>query len=93
MTHAAIQACLDKLAYLIECYHRIEGLSVAWLDRIKVEHVIQGNNHPPPAINRQQAYIYAGTVYQVRLIMLIRIIINIYSTHPAVVQLQQATLV
>jgi hypothetical protein len=65
MTHAAIQACLDKLAYLIECYRKIAALSNEWLDNVKVEHVVQGNKHPAPVENSRHAYIYAGTVYQV----------------------------
>jgi hypothetical protein len=66
MTHAAIQACLNKLTYLIECYRGIRGLPVAWLDDVKVEHVLNGTQHPPPANNARHVYIYSGTVYQVR---------------------------
>jgi hypothetical protein len=64
MTHAAIQACLSKLTFLIGCYRRVEGLDTRWLDRVKVEHVVRGGVHSGPAAS-QDAFIYAGTVYQV----------------------------
>ena len=63
MTHAAIDACLSKLSQLIDRYREIPDLSAAWLDRIKVEHVVKGNDHAPPVPGLN--YVYAGTVYQV----------------------------
>jgi hypothetical protein len=63
MTHAAIDACLTKLSQLIEHYRKIPDLSAAWLDRIKIEHVVKGKDHAPPAPGLN--YVYAGTVYQV----------------------------
>jgi hypothetical protein len=65
MTHAAIQACLDKLTYLTDCYHKIEGLPVAWLANVKIERVMEGSKHPAPTDNSRYTYIFAGTVYQV----------------------------
>jgi hypothetical protein len=63
MTHAAIDACLTKLSQLIEHYRKIPDLSTTWLDKIKIEHVVKGNNHAPPVSGFH--YVYAGTVYQV----------------------------
>ncbi|KAF4599971.1 hypothetical protein EYR40_007077 [Pleurotus pulmonarius] len=63
MTHAAIQACLDKFHFLTNCYKDISDLNTAWLDEVKIEKVLNGNNHPPPNLTRFR-YIYAGTVYQ-----------------------------
>jgi hypothetical protein len=66
MTHAAIQACLDKLTQLMQQYRQIPNVPSAWLDRVHTEHVVQGTQHRGPESNLQDAYIYAGTVYQVR---------------------------
>jgi hypothetical protein len=63
MTHAAIEACLTKLSQLIERYRDIPDLSTIWLDKIRIEHVVKGNEHAPPVVEFD--YIYAGTVYQV----------------------------
>jgi hypothetical protein len=63
MTHAAIDACLAKLSQLMENYREIPNLPTAWLDKIKVEHVIKGNDHAAPAPGFD--FVYAGTVYQV----------------------------
>ncbi|KAF7428775.1 hypothetical protein PC9H_008007 [Pleurotus ostreatus] len=63
MTHAAIQACLDKFHFLTTCYKEISDLDTAWLDEVKIEKVLNGNKHPPPNLARFR-YIYAGTVYQ-----------------------------
>lgn len=63
MTHAAIDACLTKIAQLMDRYREIPNLSTAWLDKIKIEHVSKGNDHSPPAPGFH--YVYAGTVYQV----------------------------
>lgn len=63
MTHAAIEACLAKLYQLVERYREIPDLSTSWLDKIKIEHVVKGNDHNPPVAEFD--YVYAGTVYQV----------------------------
>lgn len=63
MTHAAIEACLARLNQLVERYRQIPDLSTIWLDKIKIEHVVKGNEHTPPTIEFD--YIFAGTVYQV----------------------------
>lgn len=64
MTHAAIDACLAKLSHLVEKYHEIPDLPTAWLDNVKIEHVLKGNDHAPP--KPESHYIYtAGTVYRV----------------------------
>lgn len=63
MTHAAIDACLTKLSQLIEHYRAIPNLSTTWLDKIKIEHVVKGNDHTGPAPGFD--FVYAGTVYQV----------------------------
>lgn len=64
MTHAAIDACLTKLSQLTDNYRKIPDLPTAWLDKIRIEHVVKGNDHAPPTPGFH--YIYAGTVYQVR---------------------------
>ncbi|KDQ50871.1 hypothetical protein JAAARDRAFT_211450 [Jaapia argillacea MUCL 33604] len=64
MTHAAIEACLKKLSYLMESYRRIEGFSAEWLDNVQVEHVLKGGEHPAPSARSSNVFIYAGTVYQ-----------------------------
>lgn len=63
MTHAAIDACLTKLRQLIEFYGQIPNLPIPWLEKLQVEHVIKGNDHPAPAPGHN--YVFAGTVYQV----------------------------
>ena len=63
MTHAAIDACLTKLSQLTERYREIPDLSTDWLDKIRIEHVVKGNDHAAPVPDFH--YIYAGTVYQV----------------------------
>lgn len=65
MTHAAIDACMSKLAQLRDVYRGIDGMqrSLKWLDDISFEHVLMGTNHPPP--NACTTHIYAGTVFQV----------------------------
>ena len=63
MTHAAIDACLTKLSYLISRYREIPDIPITWLDRLNIEHVFKGNDHRPPKTDGY--YIYAGTVYQV----------------------------
>jgi hypothetical protein len=64
MTHAAIEAMLNKLAFLIDCYRTIASLPTEWLDDVKVERVLKGNDHAPPS-HIHLVYIYAGTLYQV----------------------------
>lgn len=66
MTHAAIDACRKKLVHLISCYRAIDSLSTAWLDRVKVEQVLKGSEHPAPSSSGLFDYIYTGTTYQVR---------------------------
>lgn len=66
MTHAAIRACLEKLSKLVKCYREIPGLDVGWLDKVKIEHVEKGGDHPLPPKDGTNSFIYAGTVYQVR---------------------------
>ncbi|KAF9012543.1 hypothetical protein BDQ17DRAFT_1344125 [Cyathus striatus] len=64
MTHAAIAACQSKLERLIECYKQIEALPAVWLDRVRIEEVRQGNDHPAPSSNASHIHIYTGTIYQ-----------------------------
>ncbi|ESK97371.1 aaa atpase [Moniliophthora roreri MCA 2997] len=66
MTHAAIEAILSKLAYLTDCYRSIESLPLDWLDQVKVEHVLKGNDHQHPRtlMKSSALLVYAGTVYQ-----------------------------
>ncbi|KAJ7647709.1 hypothetical protein FB45DRAFT_987359 [Roridomyces roridus] len=65
MTHAAIEAVLNKLSHLKTCYRSIESLPVDWLDHTQIEHVLKGNDHPAPSKSDPSAsLIYAGTVYQ-----------------------------
>ncbi|KAF6763028.1 hypothetical protein DFP72DRAFT_986801 [Ephemerocybe angulata] len=66
MTHAAIDACQSKLERLIDCYRSIDFLELDWLDNIRIERVMRGNDHPPPARGSEATHIYAGTLYQVR---------------------------
>jgi hypothetical protein len=65
MTHAAIDACLSKLRNLTGRSQSLRGLPTAWLDKVKIEHVLKGSDHPLPARTTSNTYIYAGTVYQV----------------------------
>jgi len=68
MTHAAIDACLRKITYLVGCYRAIDSMPAQWLDNFKVEHVLKGNEHPaPPNAGSSAKLLYAGTVYQVRI--------------------------
>ncbi|KAF5357356.1 hypothetical protein D9758_005886 [Tetrapyrgos nigripes] len=65
MTHAAIEAVLKKLSYLVECHRSIESLPTDWLEKVKIEHVFKGSDHPAPSRSRTIAYyLYAGTIYQ-----------------------------
>ncbi|KAF5355004.1 hypothetical protein D9756_005484 [Leucocoprinus leucothites] len=63
MTHAAIEAMLTKLSFLMDCYRTIASLPTEWLDDVKVERVIKGNEHAGPG-HTHLVYIYAGTLYQ-----------------------------
>lgn len=65
MTHAAIEACSTKIRALMERYRECGrlGLDVRWLNKVNLERVFSGATHPAPS--KDQAYIYAGTVYQV----------------------------
>lgn len=66
MTHAAIDACRNKLLRLITNYRSIDSLTTEWLDDLQVEQVIKGNEHPAPAKIGVGMHIYTGTIYQVR---------------------------
>jgi hypothetical protein len=65
VTHAAIQACLSKLAKLVAAHRALVGLPVAWLDSLSIEHIEQGSSHALPPVGGRRSHIYAGTVYQV----------------------------
>jgi hypothetical protein len=65
MTHAAIEAVLKKLDYLIQCYRSIDSLPSKWLEQVSIEHVTNGNEHPAPSAS-QTFSLYAGTIFQVR---------------------------
>lgn len=67
VTHAAIEACLKKLQFLMGCIQRIESYEKGWLNRLRVEHVLKGGEHPGPSKQggEDETIIYAGTVYQV----------------------------
>jgi len=68
MTHAAIDACLRKIKYLLGCYRAIDSMPAQWLDNFKVEHVLKGNEQlAPPNAGSSAKLLYAGTVYQVRI--------------------------
>ncbi|KAJ6593411.1 P-loop containing nucleoside triphosphate hydrolase protein [Mycena capillaripes] len=65
MTHAAIEAVLNKLSHLKDCYTSIDSLPTEWLDNVKVEHVLKGHDHAAPSKSDPSAsLLYAGTVYQ-----------------------------
>ncbi|KAF8070719.1 hypothetical protein FPV67DRAFT_1624405 [Lyophyllum atratum] len=64
MTHAAIDACRKKLIHLMGCYRAIDSLPTEWLNRVSVEQVLKGNEHPAPSSSDSSAYVYAGTTYQ-----------------------------
>jgi len=68
MTHAAIEAMLNKLSFLMDCYRTIASLPTEWLDDVSVERVVKGNEHAGPG-HTHLVYIYAGTLYQVRISM------------------------
>ncbi|KAF7315520.1 AAA-12 domain-containing protein [Mycena indigotica] len=62
MTHAAIDAVEKKLVHLIACYKAIDGLPVEWLDHLRLERVLKGNEQAPPPASG--SVFYLGTVYQ-----------------------------
>ncbi|KAJ7169128.1 P-loop containing nucleoside triphosphate hydrolase protein [Mycena crocata] len=65
MTHAAIEAVLNKLSHLKDCYNAIDSLPTAWLKNVKIEHVVKGSDHASPSKSSPEAsLLYAGTVYQ-----------------------------
>jgi hypothetical protein len=66
MTHAAIQACLRKLRYLMHCVHAVDSVHTLehWIDNVTVENVLKGKTHDPPK-DMERTYVYAGTVFQV----------------------------
>lgn len=66
VTHAAIQACLSKLNALMEIYRRFPGMKLGWLNKVRLERVHSGALHPSPK-DDDATYIFAGTVYQVRM--------------------------
>lgn len=66
MTHAAIEAVLNKLSHLRTCYTSIDSLPTEWLDNVKIEHVLKAHDHPAPSqSDSSTSLLYAGTVYQV----------------------------
>lgn len=65
VTHAAIDAVLKKLTYLIQCYRSIDSLPNEWLDKIFIEHVKNGNEHAAPSVSSAFS-LFAGTIFQVR---------------------------
>ena len=64
VTHAAINAFLEKLNHLRDCYCQIPNLSLEWLNNVSIEHVVRGLTHVKS--DGDGIYIYAGTVFQVR---------------------------
>ncbi|KAJ7287131.1 P-loop containing nucleoside triphosphate hydrolase protein [Mycena rebaudengoi] len=65
MTHAAIEAVLNKLSFLKGCYSAIDSLPAEWLEHVRIEHVLKGNDHPGPSKSApSDSLLYAGTVYQ-----------------------------
>ena len=70
MTHAAIDAVATKLRALMSSYRECGrfGMNLDWLNRINLERVFQGSTHPAPS--KDETYIFAGTVFQVRLLLL-----------------------
>lgn len=70
MTHAAIEAVTAKIRALAANYRACGqfGLNLQWLDHINLERILQGSSHPAPS--KDEAYIYAGTVFQVQSISL-----------------------
>lgn len=56
---------LNKLSFLMDCYRTIASLPTEWLDDVSVELVIKGSEHAGPG-HTYLVYIYAGTLYQVR---------------------------
>ncbi|KAJ3748603.1 hypothetical protein DFH05DRAFT_580966 [Lentinula detonsa] len=63
VTHAAIDAVLKKLTYLVECYKSINSLPTEWLDKVSIEHVTNGNDHAAPS-GSSAFSLYAGTIFQ-----------------------------
>lgn len=68
MTHAAIEACLAKLSHLIDCYRSLDASLWGWLDQVAVEQVLTGYEHPAPSRSGHLVHIYAGTIYQVKIV-------------------------
>lgn len=66
ITHAAVEACRNKLAKLMDAYRSIDSLPTKWLEDIKLEVVSRGSEHPAPKRSGNTMYIYAGTIYQVK---------------------------
>lgn len=65
VTHAAIDAVLKKLSYLIQCYRSIDSLPTEWLDSVSIEHITNGNEHAGPSPSSSFS-LFAGTIFQVR---------------------------
>ncbi|KAJ4483538.1 hypothetical protein J3R30DRAFT_3731697 [Lentinula aciculospora] len=63
VTHAAIDAVLKKLTYLIQCYQSIDSLPAEWLHKVSIEHVTNGNDHAAPS-DSSVFSLYAGTIFQ-----------------------------
>ncbi|KAF5393462.1 hypothetical protein D9757_000477 [Collybiopsis confluens] len=66
VTHAAIEAVLKKLSSLIKCYKSVDSLPSAWLDKVSIEHVTNGNQHSSPRASVDFS-LYAGTIFQMQL--------------------------
>ncbi|PPQ97003.1 hypothetical protein CVT26_006447 [Gymnopilus dilepis] len=66
-THVAVGACHTMLLKLIHSYQSVLPSMKAYLDRVRVQLVVRGNDHSPPQRSVQSVEIYAGTVYQLYL--------------------------
>ncbi|KAL0060392.1 hypothetical protein AAF712_012843 [Marasmius tenuissimus] len=62
VTHAAIDALLNKLRYLIECCRSIRGFNSDWVDALQIEHVISGRRSS--LTGHRGIKIFVGTIYQ-----------------------------
>ena len=65
VTHAAIEACRNKLVQLLDTYRAIPNLPNKWIDDVSVEVVGIGNDHPRPRESGNAIHVYMGTIYLV----------------------------
>lgn len=72
ITHAAIEACRSKLVTLMDAYRSIDSLPNQWLGDVRIEVVSRGNDHLAPPRNGTNVHVYAGTIYQVCLMLPVR---------------------